>query len=294
MQALAAAGDRRPRDRPALRPRPWRSGGSASWPGSTRCGRSASTAPSRGCGSCTWPTARPASRPASSASPSSAWSAVTQGAVWIAGASSGIGAALAWELRRRGADVAISARRQERLESCPAGGCCRPARRHRPSAVIAAAHGCGNGSAARPRGDERRAVEPDGRGRLGRRGLRPAVDTNLRGLAHVIEAVAPDMRRARSGHDLRDRERRRLPRPARERGLRHDQGRRDQPARVAAHRSRAATASRSSPSARASWRPPDRRQHVPDAVHDPARRGRAADRRRASRRARPRSSSRGG
>ena len=41
--------------------------------------------------------------------------------VWVVGASSGIGAALATELVRRGATVAISARRREELEAVSAG-----------------------------------------------------------------------------------------------------------------------------------------------------------------------------
>ena len=40
---------------------------------------------------------------------------------WVIGASSGIGAALATELVRRGADVAISARRQDQLDDVSAG-----------------------------------------------------------------------------------------------------------------------------------------------------------------------------
>ena len=41
--------------------------------------------------------------------------------IWLVGASSGIGAALAHELRSRGANVAITARRQEQLEAVSGG-----------------------------------------------------------------------------------------------------------------------------------------------------------------------------
>lgn len=41
--------------------------------------------------------------------------------IWLVGASSGIGAALAHELRSRGAHVAITARRQEQLEDVSGG-----------------------------------------------------------------------------------------------------------------------------------------------------------------------------
>ncbi len=177
--------------------------------------------------------------------------------VWIVG---GV------ERHRRGAGLGAPPPRRRRGDLGPPPGAARervlrddadrPARRHRSSGGDRGrARGAGTARRPRPRGDERRAVEPDGRDRLGRRGLRPAD-------RHQPARPGPRDRGRRAGHapgpvghDLRDRERRRLPRPAEERGLRHHQGRRDQPARVGAHRSAGRTASRSSPSARASWRP---------------------------------------
>lgn len=60
--------------------------------------------------------------------------------IWVIGASSGIGAELAMELQRRGAHVAITARRRERLEEV-AGGAMEivPADASDPKAIAAAA-----------------------------------------------------------------------------------------------------------------------------------------------------------
>ena len=129
-RAHRAVDRRAPRPGPALRPAPWRSGGSSS--SATGSGwRAPSTTPSGGCGSSTSPTARPAS--------ASATSGVSQlglarapvrrrpdveigGArIWVTGASSGIGAALARELADRGASVAISARNADKLREVAGG-----------------------------------------------------------------------------------------------------------------------------------------------------------------------------
>ena len=123
---------------------------------------------------------------------------------WVTGASDGIGAALAAELAARGAQVAISARRVERLDQ------------------LAAGH---HGLVAVPLDvSDREAVlaaEATVRERLGGLDLavfnagtwqqvdvlawdselvRRHVDTNLMGLVYGIEAVLPAMRRAGAGH----------------------------------------------------------------------------------------------
>jgi NAD(P)-dependent dehydrogenase (short-subunit alcohol dehydrogenase family) len=122
--------------------------------------------------------------------------------VWITGASSGIGEALAAELAGRGARVAISARRAELLE--------RQAQLHGMvpvpldvsdrAAVLAAAATVRDelggidiailNAAAYGRMDVT-AWDPDV--------FRRHVDVNLMGTVYGIEAVLPDMRRAGSG-----------------------------------------------------------------------------------------------
>lgn len=122
--------------------------------------------------------------------------------IWITGASSGIGEALAAELAARGARVAISARRAELLEQ--------QAQRHGMvpvpldvsdrAAVLAAAATVRDelggidiailNAAAYGRMDVT-AWDPDV--------FRRHVDVNLMGMVYGIEAVLPDMRRARAG-----------------------------------------------------------------------------------------------
>jgi NAD(P)-dependent dehydrogenase (short-subunit alcohol dehydrogenase family) len=122
-------------------------------------------------------------------------------AVWVTGASSGIGAALAKELLGRGCRVAISARRQEKLEQVSAGRMLvAPADVTDRASTVAAA--------ARVRAEYGRidiavlnagtyaqvdvtAWDPEV--------FRRHFDTNLMGMVHGIDAVLPDMRRAGRG-----------------------------------------------------------------------------------------------
>jgi short-subunit dehydrogenase len=122
--------------------------------------------------------------------------------VWITGASSGIGEALAVALARRGARVAISARRAEVLEQ------------------LAAEHGLVPVAVDVTDRDAMLAAEETVRSELGGIDLavlnagtyrqmdvtawdtaafRRHVDVNLMGLVHGVEAVLPAMRRARAG-----------------------------------------------------------------------------------------------
>jgi short-subunit dehydrogenase len=122
--------------------------------------------------------------------------------VWITGASSGIGEALARELARRGARVAVSARRAERLEQ------------------LAAEHGMLAVPADVTDLEQTNRAAAHVREELGGIDLavlnagiweqvdvsawdsdvvRRHVDTNVMGMVHGIEAVLPGMRRNRSG-----------------------------------------------------------------------------------------------
>ena len=122
--------------------------------------------------------------------------------VWITGASSGIGEALATELSARGARVAISARRAELLEQ--------QAQRHGMvpvpldvsdrEAVLAAA------ATVRDElgGIDVAILNAASYGRMDVTAwdsdvFRRHVDVNLMGMVYGIEAVLPDMRRARAG-----------------------------------------------------------------------------------------------
>ncbi len=122
--------------------------------------------------------------------------------VWVVGASSGIGAELARELVRRGARVAVTARRQDRLEEVSRGlMAVIPADATDAEALTGAAH---DASAAFGgldvvvwcagywhRSDATR-WDPEE--------FRRHVDVNLLGLSTVLGAVLPGMVRRRAGH----------------------------------------------------------------------------------------------
>jgi short-subunit dehydrogenase len=122
--------------------------------------------------------------------------------IWITGASSGIGEALARELARRGARVAITARRADRLEQIAAEADMLPV----PADVsdresVLAAEATVRGEL----GGLDMAVLNAGTYRQmdvmawDTAAYRRHVDVNLMGLVHGVEAVLPAMRRARDG-----------------------------------------------------------------------------------------------
>ena len=122
--------------------------------------------------------------------------------VWITGASSGIGRALARELARRGARVAISARRVERLDQLAAEDAMLPvpvdvtdlASMRQAAARIESELGAIDLAIFNAGIWEQvnvAAWDSD----LFRRHF----DTNLMGLVHGVEAVLPGMRRRRAG-----------------------------------------------------------------------------------------------
>ncbi len=122
--------------------------------------------------------------------------------VWITGASSGIGAALATELDRRGARVAVSARRRERLEALPGASrmvvepvdvADRESVLHAEARVRAALGGID--LAVLNAGIWEQVDVTTWDSELFRRHL----DVNVMGLVHGVEAVLPDMRRRRAG-----------------------------------------------------------------------------------------------
>jgi short-subunit dehydrogenase len=121
---------------------------------------------------------------------------------WVVGASSGIGAALATELLRRGATVAISARRADDLAAVAGGQMTTvPLDATDPAAVLAAA-------------DEVRAAlggldavvwsagfwKQFDATRWDREAFAQHVEVNLLGLNNVLAAVLPDMVQRREGH----------------------------------------------------------------------------------------------
>lgn len=121
---------------------------------------------------------------------------------WVVGASSGIGAALAAELVRRGADVAISARRAEDLDAVSAGSMVTvPLDATDPGAVVRAARevrGVLGGidavvwSAGFWKQFDATAWD--------REVFAQHVEVNLLGLNNLLAAVLPDMVRTRQGH----------------------------------------------------------------------------------------------
>lgn len=122
--------------------------------------------------------------------------------VWIVGASSGIGAALATELVRRGAHVAISARRADRLADVARGEMTAvPLDVTDADAVAAAADTVRSAlggldavvwSAGHWQRSDARAWDAPAFARH--------VEVNLLGLSSVLAAVLPEFVRARHGH----------------------------------------------------------------------------------------------
>lgn len=123
--------------------------------------------------------------------------------VWVTGASSGIGAAVARELARRGARLALTARRVEALEEVAAscgGALVLPGDVTDRDAMLAA-------------GDRIRAelgpvdiailnagiYEPVTPDTFDDAIVRRHIEVNVMGTVHGIEAVMPDMRRRRAG-----------------------------------------------------------------------------------------------
>lgn len=123
--------------------------------------------------------------------------------VWVVGASSGIGAALAQELVRRGADVAITARRAERLEEVADGRMVvAPADVTDPAALRTAARTVADGLGGPPdvvvwsagywrQSDARRWDATE---------FRRHVEVNLLGLNALLDVVLPGMVARGRGH----------------------------------------------------------------------------------------------
>lgn len=121
---------------------------------------------------------------------------------WVVGASSGIGAALATELVRRGATVAISARRQEQLDEVSGGRMTTvPLDATDPVAVAGAAD-----QVRQSLGEIDVVVWSAGYWKQfdastwDREVFAEHVELNLLGLNNVLAAVLPDMVRRRQGH----------------------------------------------------------------------------------------------
>jgi NADP-dependent 3-hydroxy acid dehydrogenase YdfG len=122
--------------------------------------------------------------------------------VWITGASSGIGEALAHELAGRGARVAISARRADRLEEVAAGTGMVPVTldvSDRDSTIEAERTVRGELGGIDMAVLNAGAYQQMDVTAWDTEAYRRHVDVNLMGLVHGVEAVLPAMRRARSG-----------------------------------------------------------------------------------------------
>lgn len=120
---------------------------------------------------------------------------------WVVGASSGIGAAVARELRARGARVAISARREDRLHEVAEGSMLVvPADVTHPASIRAAAD-----RVVEELGDPDAVVMAAGRSHQLRvenwdtEAFRAQVEVNLVGMSNTIGAVLPHLLRRGSG-----------------------------------------------------------------------------------------------
>jgi short-subunit dehydrogenase len=121
--------------------------------------------------------------------------------IWITGASSGIGAALAAELTGRGAQVAISARREQRLRDVagdqmlvvPVDVTSREAMREAAETVRGELGGIDIAVLNAGTWKQMDVTAWDSEA------FRHHVDTNLMGMVHGVEAVLPEMRRVRAG-----------------------------------------------------------------------------------------------
>lgn len=121
---------------------------------------------------------------------------------WVVGASSGIGAALATELVSRGAHVAVSARREDRLEEVARGGMLVV-----PCDVTDSARTAAAASTVRERlGGPDLVVWSAGTWERfdaldwDREAFARQVEVNLLGLNNLLAVVLPQMVRSRSGH----------------------------------------------------------------------------------------------
>ena len=207
--------------------------------------------------------------------------------VWITGASSGIGEALAAELAARGARVAISARRADAARTtgaAPRDGAGAAGRQRPRGGAGRGRHGPGRAGRDRRRDPECGVVRPHGCDRLGSRRLPPPrrgePDGDRLRYRGGVAGHAQGAGRQHRGHGQRGR----LPRPPVLAGVRPHEGGPDQPAGVAAHRPAAARHRGDDGLPRVRAHRSHRRQHLPDALDARARRGRAADRRRARQR----------